>query len=149
MTPTSEKKPTVSKRIPLRPFGLFRFSCAQAEFCGKGLAVEHNGDVYACDHYVYPEYHRGIILTTHLAAIAYGEEQKRWGFTKRDSLPHYCRQCPHLKLCWGEWPKNRLLRTPEGEFGLNYLCPWNMMFYEHIQRDLPEIIRRVKAVQGW
>jgi uncharacterized protein len=124
-------------------------TCAQAEFCGKGLAVEHNGDVFACDHYVYPEYRRGNILTTHLATIAYGEGQKRWGFSKRDDLPSYCRQCPHLKLCWGECPKNRLVRAPDGEPGLNYLCPGYKMFYDHIQRDLPEILRRVKAVQGW
>jgi uncharacterized protein len=129
--------------------GLPSQTCAQAEFCGKGLAVEHNGDIFACDHYVYPEYCRGNILTTHLASIAYGEGQKRWGFAKRDELPRYCRQCPHLKLCWGECPKNRLVRAPDGEPGLNYLCPGYRMFYGHIQRDLPEILRRVKAVQGW
>jgi uncharacterized protein len=124
-------------------------TCAQAEFCGKGLAVEHNGDIFACDHYVYPEYRRGNLLSTHLAEIAYGEGQKQWGFAKRDDLPGYCRQCPHLKLCWGECPKNRLVRAPDGAPGLNYLCPGFKMFYSHIQRDLPEIIRRVKAVQGW
>jgi uncharacterized protein len=111
--------------------------------------VEHNGDVFACDHYVYPEYRRGNILTTHLAAIAYSEGQKQWGFAKRDELPRYCRECPHLKLCWGECPKNRLVRTPDGEPGLNYLCPGYRMFYDHIQRNMPEILRRVRAVQGW
>ncbi len=129
--------------------GLPSQTCAQAEFCGKGLAVEHNGDIFACDHYVYPEYRRGNLLTTHLASIAYGEGQKHWGFAKRDDLPRYCRQCPHLKLCWGECPKNRLVRTPDGEPGLNYLCPGYKMFYDHIQKNLPEILRRVKELQGW
>jgi uncharacterized protein len=129
--------------------GLPSQTCAQAEFCGKGLAVEHNGDIFACDHYVYPEYRRGNILTTHQATIAYGEGQKQWGFAKRDELPGYCRQCPHLNLCWGECPKNRLVRTPDGEPGLNYLCPGYRMFYDHIQGDMPEILRRVRAVQGW
>ncbi len=128
--------------------GLPAQTCTQGEFCGKGLAVEHNGDVFACDHYVYPEYRLGNLLSTHLAEFAYSERQKRFGFAKRDTLPSYCLQCPHLKLCWGECPKNRFVRAPDGKTGLNYLCPGFKMFYQHIQRDLPEIIRRVKAVQG-
>ena len=109
------------------------------------MAVEHNGDVYSCDHYVYPEYLLGNINTTHLGKLAYSDMQMRFGFAKRDTLPGYCRACPHLKLCWGECPKNRLVRTPDGETGLNYLCPGMKMFYEHIQRDMPEIIRRVSG----
>ena len=118
--------------------------CINAEFCGKGLAVEHNGDVFSCDHYVYPEYRIGNIHERHLGEMAYSEEQKRFGFAKRDSLPDYCRQCDHLKLCWGECPKNRIVRTPDGQPGLNYLCPGLKQFYSHIKRDMPEIIRRVR-----
>ena len=81
---------------------------------------------------------------THWGDMAYSEPQKQFGFAKRDALPQYCRQCPHLKLCWGECPKNRLVRTPEGEAGLNYLCPGLKRFYTHIQRDMPEILRRVQ-----
>ncbi|MEI6085737.1 MAG: anaerobic sulfatase maturase [Verrucomicrobiota bacterium] len=121
--------------------------CVTAEFCGKGLVVEHNGDVFSCDHYVYPEYRIGNIRETHWGVLAYGEAAKKFGFAKRDSLPQYCRQCEYLTLCWGECPKNRLVRTPDGAVGLNYLCPGLKQFYAHIQRDLPEILRRVKQEQ--
>lgn len=121
--------------------------CITAEFCGKGMAVEHNGDVFTCDHYVYPEYLVGNIGQTHWSRLAYSEGQKRFAFAKRDSLPQYCRQCPHLRLCWGECPKNRLVRTPDGEVGLNFLCSGLKRFYGHIRRDMPAILRRVKRGQ--
>jgi uncharacterized protein len=124
--------------------GLPSQRCITAEFCGKGLAVEHNGDVFSCDHYVYPEYRVGNLRDTHWSDMAYSEPQKKFGFAKRDTLPDYCRKCPHLKLCWGECPKNRLVRTPSGEAGLNYLCPGLKKFYTHIQRDMPQILRRVE-----
>ena len=127
--------------------GLPSQRCITAEFCGKGMAVEHNGDVFACDHYVYPEYRVGNIRETHWAQLAYSEGQKRFAFSKRHSLPGYCRQCPYLRLCWGECPKNRLVRTPDGETGLNYLCSGLKRFYGYIQRDMPEILRRVKRTR--
>ncbi len=123
--------------------GLPSQRCISAEFCGKGLAVEHDGDVFSCDHYVYPEYRLGNIAEVHLGTMAYSERQKRFGFAKRDTLPQDCRRCPHLKLCWGECPKNRLVRTPSGEAGLNYLCPGLKKFYTHIRRDMPQILQRV------
>ncbi len=119
--------------------------CITGEFCGKGIAVEHNGDVYSCDHYVYPEYRIGNIRETHLGAMAYSGKQQTFGFAKRDALPGQCRECPHLNLCWGECPKNRLVRTPDGEPGLNYLCPGLKHFYAYIQHDMPEIVRRVSG----
>lgn len=125
--------------------GLPAQMCTQAEFCGKGLAIEHNGDVFSCDHFVYPDYRLGNVLQTHEAEMAFSDKQKAFGFAKRDTLPGYCRQCPRLKLCWGECPKNRLVRTPDGEAGLNYLCPGLKRFYSHIQRDMPEILRRVRG----
>lgn len=128
--------------------GLPSQRCITAEFCGKGLALEHNGDVFSCDHYVYPEYRVGNLRETHWSELAYGETAKRFGFAKRDTLPAYCRECPHLNLCWGECPKNRLVRTPSGETGLNYLCPGLKKFYAHIQRDMPAILRRVKTANG-
>jgi uncharacterized protein len=127
--------------------GLPAQRCVTAEFCGKGLAIEHNGDVYPCDHYVYPECRLGNIQQTHWASFAYGERQKQFGFAKRDTLPRYCRACPYLKLCWGECPKNRFVRTPDGEAGLNYLCPGLKRFFSHIQRDMPTILDRVRG--GW
>ena len=119
--------------------------CVTSEFCGKGMAIEHNGDVFTCDHYVYPEYRVGNIGDRHWSEMAYAEAQQQFGFAKSRSLPGYCRRCPHLRLCWGECPKNRLLRTPDGEAGLNYLCPGMQRFYAHIQQDMPEILRRVKT----
>ena len=123
--------------------GLPAQRCITAEFCGKALAVEHNGDVFACDHYVYPEYRLGNLATAHLGTMAFSQAQKRFGFAKRDTLPSDCKACPYLRLCWGECPKNRLLRTRSGEAGLNYLCVGLKHFYAHIGRDLPEIRRRI------
>jgi uncharacterized protein len=128
--------------------GLPSQRCITAEFCGKGLAVEHNGDVFSCDHYVYPEYRLGNLRDKNWSELAYAAPQQKFGFAKRDALPAYCRECPHLKLCWGECPKNRLVRTPSGEVGLNYLCPGLKKFYAHIQRDLPAIQRRIRAADG-
>ncbi|WP_319585665.1 anaerobic sulfatase maturase [uncultured Desulfobulbus sp.] len=119
--------------------------CITSEFCGKGMAIEHSGDVFSCDHYVYPEYRVGTISETHWSQMAYSEAQKHFGFAKSRTLPQYCRQCPHLRLCWGECPKNRLVRAPDGEMGLNYLCSGMKQFYDHIQHDMPEITRRVKG----
>ena len=125
--------------------GLPAQRCVSAEFCGKGLVVEHNGDVFSCDHYAYPEYRTGNIAETHWGDMAYSDAQKKFGFAKRDTLPRYCRECEHLNLCWGECPKNRFVRTPEGEVGLNYLCPGLKQFYGHIRHDMPDILKRVKA----
>jgi uncharacterized protein len=128
--------------------GLPAQRCVSAQFCGKGLAVEHNGDVFACDHYVYPLYHLGNIREDHLGEMAFSERQKSFGFNKRNSLPGFCQKCEHLNLCWGECPKNRLLRTPDGEGGLNYLCLGQKKFFTHIQRDMPNILKQVRAA-GW
>lgn len=125
--------------------GLPAQRCVTAEFCGGALAVEHDGDVFACDHYVYPEYRLGNIGQTHLGTLAYSKTQRAFGFAKRDALPADCRRCPHLKLCWGECPKTRLVRTRAGEPGLNYLCPGLKRFYTHIGRDLPTILARIRG----
>ena len=106
-------------------------TCVTAEFCGKALAVEHDGTVYSCDHFVYPEYALGNLQTAHLGTMAFCERQMDFGFSKRESLPKYCRECKYLNSCWGECPKNRLLRTPDGEPGLNYLCQGIKRFHDH------------------
>jgi uncharacterized protein len=113
--------------------------CTHAEFCGKGLAVEHNGDVYSCDHFVYPQFKLGNIHEKHQAEMAYSQTQKDFGFAKRDTLPQYCKECEHLKLCWGECPKNRIIKTPDGKTGLNYLCAGWKKFYAHIRNDMRQI----------
>lgn len=119
--------------------------CVTAESCGSGLALEHNGDLFPCDHYVYPEYRLGNILQRHEAEMAYSPKQQHFGAAKHQTLPRYCLACEHVKLCNGECPKNRLVRTPDGEMGLNYLCPGFKKFYRHIQKDLPRILREVRG----
>jgi uncharacterized protein len=110
--------------------------CVFGEFCGKGLAVECDGSVFSCDHYVYPEYRMGNIAEKPISEMVFSGRQKDFGFAKRDTLPNYCRQCQHLKMCWGECPKNRIIKTPDGEMGLNYLCSGLKRFFEHAQPHL-------------
>lgn len=106
-------------------------TCITAGFCGKALAIEHDGEVYSCDHYVYPDYALGNIGETHIGEMAFSARQQKFGYAKRDALPAYCRDCKHLKLCWGECPKNRFIRSPDGEAGLNYLCAGIRKFHDH------------------
>ncbi len=94
--------------------------CIHAEVCGKGVAIEHDGSVYACDHYVYPQYKLGNIAQRSVGDMVFSPAQVKFGYAKSETLPAYCRQCQYLNDCWGECPKNRLLRTPDGEAGLNY-----------------------------
>ncbi len=109
--------------------GLGAQSCVSNEFCGKSLAIEHNGDIYSCDHFVYPEYRLGNIQNAHQGNLAFSKQQQKFGMDKRDKLPGYCRSCNYLRLCWGECPRNRFISTPDGEAGLNYLCPGLKKFY--------------------
>jgi uncharacterized protein len=113
--------------------------CIYHEFCGKGLALEHDGSVYSCDHYVYPEYKVGNIRQTSSSRMAFSEPQMDFGLSKFGSLPRRCRECAFLFACNGECPKNRLIRTPEGEPGLNYLCSGLQKFWNHIDSDAREI----------
>jgi len=106
--------------------------CIYAKTCGHALAMEHNGDVYACDHFVYPEYKRGNILQNSLVNITLSEDQIRFGKNKQDTLPQQCKMCKYLSLCNGECPKNRIATTADGEYGLNYLCPGLKMYFEHV-----------------
>lgn len=109
--------------------------CIFEETCGRALALEHNGDLYACDHFVDPAHFRGNILASPLAGLAVQDSQRRFGLDKRDKLPRYCRECPVRFICNGGCPKDRLLATPAGEPGLNYLCEGYKAFFTHI--DLP------------
>ena len=105
--------------------------CVYSEHCGKGVALEHDGSVYACDHYVYPSHRLGNVRQQSLGDMVFSPIQVRFGYAKSEGLPAYCRQCEFLTDCWGECPKNRLLRTPDGEAGLNYLCPGLKRFFRH------------------
>lgn len=105
--------------------------CVLSPTCGEGVALEHNGDVYACDHYVEPEYRLGNIMTTPLAHLVGSAQQQAFGARKHIGLPQYCRHCEFLFTCHGECPKHRLLATPDGEPGLNYLCAGLQAFFRH------------------
>jgi uncharacterized protein len=105
--------------------------CIHAETCGKGVAIEHDGSVYACDHYVYPEYRLGNIREKSLGDMVFDPLQVKFAYAKSESLPAYCKRCEFLKDCWGECPKNRFLLTPDGEPGLNYLCRGLKRFFAH------------------
>ncbi len=113
--------------------------CITSEFCGKGLAIEKNGDIFSCDHYVYPEYQLGNVQTTPLAHMAFSERQKAFGLGKRDTLPGACKRCPYLTLCYGECPKSRIVRSEAGEPGLNYLCPGIKTFFNYARPILAGI----------
>ena len=106
--------------------------CTMARHCGHAGVMEHNGDVYSCDHYVFPEYKLGNIHTDTLAGMMYSEKQLKFGSDKYDTLPRQCRECEFLFACHGECPKNRFAKTKDGEPGLNYLCAGWKMFFNHV-----------------
>jgi len=119
--------------------------CVHAENCGKGVAIEHDGGVYSCDHYVYPEYRLGSIRERSLGDMVFSPTQVKFGYAKSETLPKYCRECAYLTDCWGECPKNRLLRTPDGEPGLNYLCQGFKRFFAHARRDADRMAAQLRA----
>jgi uncharacterized protein len=118
--------------------------CVYSELCGKGVAIEHDGSVYSCDHYVYPEHRLGNVRQKSLGDMVFSPQQVRFGYAKSESLPNYCKQCEFLTDCWGECPKNRLLRTPAGEPGLNYLCSGLKQFFRHATPTANRIARKLK-----
>ena len=112
--------------------GLGSSLCVFAEKCGAALAIEHNGDVYSCDHYVYPRYKLGNVMNRSLGAMVNSPSQIKFGNDKSNSLPKYCRKCEVRFACNGECPKHRFIQTPDGESGLNYLCAAYKKFFNHI-----------------
>jgi uncharacterized protein len=110
--------------------------CIFSETCGQALALEHNGDLYCCDHYVEPAYYLGNIRQTHMIELVASDRQRAFGLAKRDTLPRYCRECPVRFACHGECPRNRFISTPDGEPGLNYLCAAYKAFFTHIARPM-------------
>ncbi len=110
--------------------------CIVAPRCGNALALEHNGDVYSCDHYVEPDHLLGNVRQTPLRQLVASEKQRRFGDAKFDTLPRYCRECPVLFACYGECPRNRFIETPDGEPGLNYLCSGYRAFFEHVDEPM-------------
>jgi len=106
--------------------------CVFKKTCGSALAMEHTGDLYSCDHFVYPENKLGNIMETALENLVDSPQQKAFGQAKSESLPRMCRTCEVRFACNGECPKHRFLTTPDGEPGLNYLCAGYKHFFKHI-----------------
>lgn len=106
--------------------------CTMAPTCGHAGVMEFNGDVYSCDHFVFPEFKLGNIYEKSLIEMMYSEKQIQFGQQKRDSLPNKCKECNYLFACNGECPKNRFLTTEDGEPGLNYLCKGYYQFFDHV-----------------
>lgn len=106
--------------------------CSLAKTCGHAGVMEYNGDVYSCDHFVFPEYKLGNIRTHTMMDMMYGEKQQKFGDAKQSALPGQCRRCKFLFACNGECPKNRFAFTADGEPGLNYLCKGYRRFFEHV-----------------
>jgi len=116
--------------------------CVFAEACGRVPAIEHNGDLYSCDHYVEPDYLLGNILDTPLPAMVESRRQRAFGNAKATLLPEYCRSCAVRFACSGGCPKNRFIHTPDGEDGLNYLCTAYKAFFDHIEQPM-QIMHRL------
>ena len=119
--------------------------CVFNETCGLGVALEHNGDLYACDHFVEPDYLLGNIQQEHMIELVSSSQQRQFGLNKRDQLPQYCLNCDVRFACHGECPKNRFIAAPDGEPGLNYLCEGLQAFFHHIDypmKILAGLIRR-------
>jgi uncharacterized protein len=110
--------------------------CVFEKTCGYGLALEHNGDLYSCDHFVEPEYLLGNIQEENMLVLIGSEQQYKFGQDKHDTLPKYCLECPVEFACHGECPKNRFIKTPEGESGLNYLCAGYKAFFQRVDEPM-------------
>ena len=122
--------------------------CAFAPTCGTALALEHNGDLYSCDHFVEPDYFLGNIQNTPMVELVASDKQRKFGLDKRETLPRYCRECEVGFACHGGCPKNRLTETPDGEPGLNILCSGYRAFFHHIDRPMrimADLLRRDRA----
>ena len=132
--------------------------CIFARTCGNALALEHNGDLYSCDHFVEPKFFLGNIKEQHLVQLVASDQQRKFGNDKQDTLPRYCRECEVKFACNGECPRNRFISTPDGEPGLNYLCAGYKAFFKHIDhpmklmvdlllggRDAPDVMQILAA----
>ena len=110
--------------------------CIHARQCGRSLVIEHDGDLFACDHYVYPQYRLGNVLTDDLPAMVAASLQAGFGVSKETALPRWCRECEVLAACQGGCPKHRFGQSHYGEPGLHYLCAGYSKFFRHIRKYL-------------
>ena len=119
--------------------------CTMARECGHAGVMEYNGDVYSCDHFVFPEYKLGNIRDNTLTEMMYCDRQRAFGQNKYRSLPQQCKSCHYLFACHGECPKNRFSETAQGEPGLNYLCQGYYRFFEHVAPYMDFMKRELTA----
>ncbi len=124
--------------------GLPSQMCIYSEYCGKNIAIEHDGSLYSCDHYVYPEFKLGSLREKPIDQMVFSPTQVKFGYAKSEALPRYCRECPFKTDCWGECPRNRLIRTPDGEPGLNYLCAGLRRFFKHALPEVEHIANTIR-----
>jgi uncharacterized protein len=110
--------------------------CVLSPRCGEGVALEHNGDLYCCDHYVEPDYYLGNITQNSISSLVSSRKQAEFGDVKWQKLPSVCRRCEFLFTCYGECPKNRISRADDGEEGLNYLCEGLKDFFVHTKPQM-------------
>ena len=119
--------------------------CTLARTCGHAGVMEFNGDVYTCDHFVFPEYKLGNIRENTLIEMMYSDREQDFGEAKMKSLPRQCIECQYLFACNGECPKNRFLRSSDGEAGLNYLCEGYYRFFNHVAPAMDFMKRELLA----
>ena len=119
--------------------------CAYSKECGHAGVMEHNGDVYSCDHFVFPEYKLGNIRDHSLIDMHYGEQQQEFSRLKHSSLPRQCKECDMEFACHGECPKNRFMKDKYGDSGLNYLCPGYYHYYQHVAPYMDYIKQELMA----
>lgn len=119
--------------------------CTLARTCGHAGAIEWNGDVFACDHFVFPQYRLGNLREKSLVEMMYSPQQREFGRAKQTALPRQCRECRWLFACNGECPKNRFARTTDGEKGLNFLCSGYRRFFEHVAPYMDWMKRELMA----
>ena len=129
--------------------------CIHSPTCGNALAIEHNGDLYSCDHFVEPDYLLGNIKETHMLELVASQKQRQFGQDKMDTLPKYCLECEVRYACHGGCPRNRFIETPDGEAGLNYLCAGYKQFFNHVEppmKMMANVLRQGGApagIMGW
>ncbi len=129
--------------------------CIHSPTCGNALAIEHNGDLYSCDHFVEPDYLLGNIQETHMLELVASQKQRQFGQDKMDTLPKYCVECEVRYVCHGGCPRNRFIETPDGEPGLNYLCAGYKQFFNHVEpsmKMMANVLRQGGApagIMGW
>ena len=127
--------------------GLSSTICLFSGNCGKALILEHNGDVYSCDHFMYPDYRLGNIQESDLLSLSGSPQQLAFGNAKSSELPDYCKRCDFLFACHGECPKNRFVKSPDGESGLNYLCPSYKKYFSHISKYMNAMAKLISHGQ--